>query len=159
MSSAFELIAAKSLPTLVVGLMALVPALVVARVFDVPVRGSLLSFTILSAAFLLRAIGIGVAIGTTMRTLQQALLVALVALFPVMFLSGGTMTPIESMPPILHVGSPLSPSRYHMESMLGVMLKAVGLDVFWLQLLWIVGLAIPLLVLATILLRRRPVQP
>lgn len=78
-------------------------------------------------------------IATFVRTLQQALLVSFFVFVPVLFLSG-TMTPIESMPASLQLLSRLSPVRYYMESLLGVFLKGVGLEVLWPQLLWMLGL-------------------
>lgn len=152
--SAFELVAAKSLPTFVVGLVALGPAMAVARLFDVPFRGSLFTFALLSAAFLVSAIAIGVAIATLVRTLQQALLMAFFAMFPVMFLSG-TMTPIESMPTVLQWSSQLSPLRYYMEALLGVFLKGVGLGVLWPELTMMLALGLVLLTVATALFRSR----
>lgn len=150
----FELVVGKSVPTLVIGLGALVPALVVAQVLGVPFRGGLGVFGLLSAAFLMSAIGIGIVIASITRTLQQALLVAFFVLFPVMFLSG-TMTPIESMPRGLQVVSGLSPLRHYMEALLGVMLKGVGLEVLWVHLTWMVGLGVLLFGGATVWLRRQ----
>jgi ABC-2 type transport system permease protein len=149
-----ELVLAKTLPTFVVGLLALGPALLIARLFGVPFRGSPVDFTLLSAVFLVSAIGTGVLIASAVRTLQQALLVAFFVLFPVMFLSG-TMTPIESMPDFLQTVSLLSPLRHYMEALLGVLLKGVGLDVLWPQLLWIAGLGLALFAGSFAFFRRR----
>lgn len=149
-----EIIVGKAVPTLVIGLIALGPALLVARLFDVPFRGGVGTFLLLSAAFLLSATAVGLVIAALARTLQQALLVAFFVLFPVMFLSG-TMTPIESMPAVLQAGSRLSPLRYYMEALLGVFLKGAGLDVLWPQLAWMLVLGLALFAGATALFRRR----
>lgn len=149
-----ELILAKTLPTFVIGLLALGPAMLIARAFGVPLRGDPLTFSILSAAFLLSAIGTGVLIATMVRTLQQALLVTFFVLVPVMFLSG-TMTPIESMPRLLQLLSRLSPVRYYMEATLGVFLKGTGLETLWPQLLWMLGLGAALMAGSVALFRRR----
>lgn len=114
-----ELMLAKTLPTLVIGWLDLGPALLIARGFGVPFRGELFTFAVLSAVFLVSAIATGILIATWTRTLQQALLVSFLILFPVMFLSG-TMTPIESMPGSLQLLSHLSPLRYYVESLLGL---------------------------------------
>jgi ABC-2 type transport system permease protein len=149
-----ELVLAKTLPTFVIGLLALGPALLIARIFGVPFRGSPVDFALLSAVFLVSAIGTGVLIASALRTLQQALLVAFFVLFPVMFLSG-TMTPIESMPDLLQTVSLLSPLRHYMEALLGVLLKGVGLDVLWPQLLWMAGLGLALFAGSFAFFRRR----
>ncbi len=149
-----ELIVAKTLPTFVIGLLALGPGMLIARAFGVPFRGDLLTFVAVSAAFLLSAIATGVVIATFVRTMQQALLVSFFVFIPVLFLSG-TMTPIESMPAVLQQLSRLSPVRYYMESLLGVFLKGVGLDVLWPQLVWMVGLGAVLFAGSALFFRRR----
>jgi ABC-2 type transport system permease protein len=127
-----EMFVAKTLPTLAINLLAIAPALVVARLFDVPLRGSLATFVVLAAVFQLSAIAFGVFIASITRTLQQALLLAFFGLFPILFLSG-TLTPIESMPPALQAASLASPVRYFMEILLGVFLKGAGWRELWPQ--------------------------
>lgn len=149
-----ELIVAKTLPTLVIGVLALGPAMLIARALGVPFRGDLITFVVLSLAFLSSAIATGVLIASLVRTLQQALLVSFFVLIPVMFLSG-TITPIESMPPLIQALSRLSPLRYYMEALLGVFLKGVGLEVLWPQLAWMLGLGAGLFAWTAVLFRKR----
>lgn len=149
-----EVMLAKTIPTLVVGLVMLVPSLGVARLFGVPFRGGVGPFVALSAAFLMSTIAIGVVIASAVRTLQQAIFVAFFVLFPVLFLSG-TMTPIESMPPMLQTATRISPLRYYAEALSGVMVKGVGLDILWPQLLWMLGLGVAFFAVAAVLFRRR----
>lgn len=149
-----EMFAAKTLPTLLINLLAIAPALVVTRIFDVPIRGSLTTFVVLAAVFQLSAIAFGVFIASITRTLQQALLLAFFGLFPILFLSG-TLTPIESMPPFLQAVSLLSPVRYFMEIILGVFLKGAGWAELWpkVVVLGIIGGA--LFALSLLVFRRR----
>lgn len=127
-----EMIGAKMAPTLAVGLFALVPGLMVAAWFGVPMRGSVILFFLFSAVFLVSSMGIGILVATFAETLQQALLISFFALFPIMFLSG-TLVPIESMPAALQYLAELSPLTHYMEALLGLFLKGVGLDVLWPQ--------------------------
>jgi len=150
----WEIVLAKTLPTFVIGMVALGPGLLIARAFDVPFRGDVVTFAVVSAVFLVSAIGTGVLIASSVRTLQQALLVAFFALFVVAFLSG-TMTPIESMPPVLQRLSLLSPLRHYAEALLGVFLKGVGLRVLWPQVAWMAGLGVILFGGSAVLFRRR----
>jgi len=129
-----ELFLAKTLPTLLMGLLAVFPSLLIAWWFQVPLRGSLVLFLGLTALFLLSAIGIGVLVASVTKTLQQALLLAFFGLFPVMFLSG-TLVPIKSMPDFLQSLSLLSPVRYYTEIILGIFLKGAGLAELWPQTL------------------------
>lgn len=68
-----EFLLAKTLPTLVIGLLNLGPALLIARAFGVPFRGDILTLALVSAVFLASAIATGILIATWTRTLQQAL--------------------------------------------------------------------------------------
>lgn len=142
-----ELFAAKTLPTLVMGLVSVFPSMLVAYWFDVPLRGSLALFLALTAVFLLSAIALGVLIASLTKTLQQALLLAFFGLFPIIFLSG-TLVPIESMPRFLQTLSLLSPLRHYMDVILGIFLKGAGLADLWQQVLALLGLGIGLYLLA-----------
>lgn len=125
-----EMIIAKMLPTLLVGLLALFPSLLIAGWIGVPMRGSLALFFLFSALFLVSSMGIGILVATMAETLQQALLISFFALFPIMFLSG-TLVPVESMPVGLQYLAELSPLTHYMEAVLGIFLKGVGLEILW----------------------------
>jgi ABC-2 type transport system permease protein len=127
-----ELFLAKTLPTLLIGLLAVFPSLLIAWWFELPLRGSLMLFLALTALFLLSAIGIGVLVAAVSRTLQQALLLAFFGLFPIMFLSG-SFVPIKAMPDFLQKLSLLSPLRYYNDIILGIFLKGTGLAELWPQ--------------------------
>jgi ABC-2 type transport system permease protein len=149
-----EMFVAKTVPTLVINLLALAPALVIARVFEVPVRGSLVTFAVLAAVFQLSAIAFGVLVASVTRTLQQALLLAFFGLFPVMFLSG-TLTTLESMPPALQAASLVSPLRYFMEIILGVFLKGAGWAELWPQAVALALIGGTLFAVSLLVFRRR----
>lgn len=142
-----EMIAAKMLPTLVVCLVGLVLSLVVAAVFGVPMRGSILLYLALSTVFVTSSMGIGILVSTVAATLQQALLVSLFALFPILFLSG-TFVPIESMPVWLQYVALMSPVTHYMNVLSGIFLKGVGIEVLWPQALSMAGLGIGLLAMS-----------
>lgn len=150
-----ELFIAKTLPTLVMGLLSVFPSLLIVWWFGVPLRGSLLLFLGLTAIFLLSAIAIGVLIATISRTLQQALLLAFFGLFPLMFLSG-TLAPVESMPKALQIASLASPLRHYMDVILGVFLKGAGIETLWPQALSLLAIGVPLFFIAVRIFRRRP---
>ncbi len=149
-----ELLAAKMLPTLLVGLSALVPSLLIAAWIGVPMRGSLALVFLFSAAFLVSSMGIGILVATVADTLQQALLMSFFALFPVLFLSG-TLVPVESMPAWLQYLAELSPLTHYMEAVLGIFLKGVGMETLWRPLAAIVLIASALLAGGVLQLRRR----
>jgi ABC-2 type transport system permease protein len=149
-----ELFAAKTVPTLLMGVLSLFPSLLIVAWFEVPLRGSLLLFIPLTAVFLLSAIALGVLIASVCRTLQQALLLAFFGLFPIMFLSG-TLTPVESMPGFLQTLSLGSPLRYYMDIILGVFLKGAGWSELWPQSLVLAAIGAVLFGLSLLVFRRR----
>ena len=129
-----ELVLAKATPPFTVGMLALVPSLLIAKGFGVPLAGNLALFVAVSAIALASFLAIGFFVGTLAESLQQALLLAFLVLFPLMFLSG-TVVPMESAPLAMQWLSYLSPVRYYMEIALGILLKGVGADVLWPQML------------------------
>jgi len=131
-----EIIIAKLLPTITIAMLALFPSLAIAKIFGVPIKGSIPLFFLASAIFLLTSMGIGAFIATFARNLQQALLISFFILFPLMFLSG-TIVPVESMPAALQYVSYASPVRYYMEISLGIFLKGVGLNILWPKFLFL----------------------
>ncbi|GGB92452.1 transport permease protein [Marinobacterium zhoushanense] len=149
-----ELFIAKTVPTLLMGTLSVFPSLLIVWWFDVPLRGSLLLFVLLTALFLLSAIGIGVLIAAACRTLQQALLLSFFGLFPMMFLSG-TLAPIASMPSALQYLSLLSPLRYYMDVILGIFLKGNGIADLWLQALALAGIGLALYAIAAAVFHRQ----
>lgn len=149
-----ELFLAKTIPTLGVGILAVFPSLLIVWWFDVPLRGSLGLFLLLTALFLCSAIGIGVLVASVCSTLQQALLLSFFGLFPIMFLSG-TLAPITSMPPFLQAASVVSPLRYYMDVILGVFLKGAGWAQLWTQALALAAIGIVLFGVAALVFRRR----
>lgn len=128
-----ELILAKAAPPFTVGMLSLAPSIIIAKAFGVPLAGNLALFVGVSAVALAAFLSIGFFIGSVAENLQQALLLSFFVLFPLMFLSG-TLVPIESAPPLMQWLSTLSPVRYYMQIALGILLKGVGLEVLWPQL-------------------------
>ena len=135
----WELIAAKLVPLGIVKMIGLAVGIAITVWgFDVPLRGSLGLYFLLSTLAFVVAAGLGVAVGTVTNTMQQALLLGFFIILPMMFLSG-MMAPLENMPLPLQWLSLLNPLRYYVTITLGVFLKGVGLDVLWPQVL---GLAV-----------------
>jgi ABC-2 type transport system permease protein len=149
-----EVVFAKSIPTFATAMFMLIPSLLVAWGFGVPMEGSLTLFFVSSAIFLAAAIAIGFFISTFARNLQQALLISFFVLFPLMFLSG-TIVPVESMPLAMQYISLLSPVRYYIEIALGVLLKGVGWSLLWPKLLILALYATILLIWSLSRLRRQ----
>jgi ABC-2 type transport system permease protein len=130
-----EIIAAKIAPILLLlSADILIAVFVVRAVFDVPVRGSLVLLYFAGMLCVLAGIGIGTFIATFTRSQTQAQLMSFFVNPPVSMLSGAT-TPIEGMPDWLQQVSYLNPVRHFSTVARGVLLKGVGLEVLYPNLL------------------------
>lgn len=139
-------------------LVSLVSALVIVGVsmllFDLPVRGSWWLLLLSLALFLVGALAFGVLISTLAETQQVAFQVAvLTSYLPTLMLSG-FIFPISSMPAPLQAITYAVPARYFLTALRGILLKGVGLEMFWRDLVALVVFAALVLALASLRLRR-----
>lgn len=117
-------------------------------VFELPVRGSLLLLYASGMLCVLSGIGIGTIIATFTRSQQQAQLLGFFITPPLSMLSGAT-TPIEAIPDWLQPITYLNPVRHFASLARGVMLKGVGIDVVYPNLLTLVLFTVVLMGLST----------
>lgn len=113
-----EFIASKLIPYFVLGLgsMALCTVLGV-TVFGVPLRGSILALTAISAAFLVPALGLGLFISAATKNQFVASQLALLSGFLPSFLLSGFIFEIGSMPTAVQAITYLVPARYLIPSL------------------------------------------
>jgi ABC-2 type transport system permease protein len=139
-----QLIAGKLLPFVLIGLVDATFVLVVARGwFGIPIRGSVALLYVLSLAFMLSTLGIGLFISTISRTQQQAMFTTIFFIMP-MILLGGFVFPIENMPVFFQHVSRVVPTRYYFVIIRGIMLRGAGWRELWDQ-------AAALLIIGTVL--------
>jgi len=122
--------------------------------FDLPVRGSWLLLILAVSLFLVGALALGVLISTVAETQQVAFQVAvLTSYLPTLMLSG-FIFPISSMPTALQGVTYAVPARYFLTVLRGVLLKGVGIEAFWRDVVGLVVFATLFLALASLRLRR-----
>lgn len=142
-----ELIVAKVVPYVFIAFFDVLEVLAIGVFwFGVPIRGSLGLLLALSVLFLLTSLGIGISISSVASTQQEAMLLTFLTLFPSIFL-GGFFFPIEAMPGWLQALTYVVPLRYMLAIIRGIILKGVGLEILYQQViaLLIFGVAIVLL--------------
>jgi ABC-2 type transport system permease protein len=123
--------------------------------FDVPIRGSLVTLFVSSTLFLLAMLGTGLTASIMAKSQLVAVQFAmLVSYMPVAMLSG-FMFPIENMPWWLRGISMAVPGRYYLTTLRGVLLKGNGLDVLARDVLALAVFAVATLALALWRFRRR----
>ena len=144
----WELLLGKILPYAAIAFWNVAVALVVGRlVFGVAVNGSLLLLLTLSFVFLLGSLGIGLLISTISRTQAQALQTAYFIMLPSFILSG-FFFPREAMPaPMFWLGYAI-PLTYFLRILRGIVLKGVGLEHLWVEVIPLAVLSLGVFVLS-----------
>ncbi len=149
-----ELVIGKSIPAVVVAYANFILMLgLTVFVFKVPMRGSLPLLLGLAFFYILVELQRGLLISVLSRTQQQGLLIVFLMAFVDMTFAGYAV-PVESMPPVFQTLSNIFPIRHWMIVMRGIMLKDVGMEVFWPHVAAIAGLGI-VLAAGTLLAFRR----
>ncbi|MCL5025415.1 MAG: ABC transporter permease [Chloroflexi bacterium] len=132
---AWELMLGKLLPFAVISIVDMLIILGVGVFwFKVELAGSLLLLLALTFVFLLGTLGLGILISTISRTQMQAVQLAQFTLLPSTFLSG-FFYPVESMPALLQPLSYIVPLTYFMRITRGIILKGIGLEFLWPQVI------------------------
>ncbi len=139
-----EMLLAKTTPVFVLMMIVMFVALGTGiLVFDLPLRGSLWTFTVAGACAALAGIGIGVMVATVSKSQQQAQLLTFCLNPPITLLSGFT-SPIENMPEFFQKVSYLDPLRYLVTIVRGVTLKDAPWSSLWPDLVILSAFAVVL---------------
>jgi ABC-2 type transport system permease protein len=150
-----QLIIGKLLPFVFIGLIEATFVLAIARGwFGVPIRGGVGLLYVLSLAFMLNTLGIGLFISTISRTQQQAMFTTTFFIMPMMLL-GGFVFPIENMPRLFQYVSHAVPTRYFFIIIRGIMLRGAGWPELWDQAASLVGLGALILALSVFRFRKK----
>jgi ABC-2 type transport system permease protein len=137
-----ELMLGKVVPLIGLGYVEITVTLLLASAwFHVPIKGSLLLLYVLSLAFFFSTLGVGVLISTVSKTFQQAAQMAQLVLLPSILISG-FIFPRESLPGWLQVIGGLFPLTYFVIVIRGILIKGVGLEYLWRQVIPLVGLGV-----------------
>jgi len=150
-----ELMLGKTLPFAAIGLLDVVLIIFFARFwFGVRIAGSGPLLLLLSVAFLLTTLGLGLFISTVSRTQQQAMLTAFFVLMPSVILSG-FMFPIENMPRLVQWITYAIPLRYFVEIVRGIFLRGAGISVLWPEVLALIALGGTIFALSALRFQKR----
>ena len=151
----FEILAGKSLPGLIIGILeGTFIILMTCLWFEIPLKGSLLVLYSGLFTFLLSAIGIGLMISSISLTQQQGLMGAFMFLVPAVVLSGFA-TPIINMPEFVQKLTLLNPMRYFLVIVRGVFLQGASFDILWSQYVPMALIGLVSLAVASALFRKR----
>ncbi len=136
-----SLMLGKILPFVLVGYVQMTVILVLGRLlFDVPIRGSLPLLYLMTFAFIVASLGMGLFVSTVARTQAQALQLGYFFLLPNILLSG-FMFPREAMPVAAQWIGLALPLTHFLKVLRGIILKDIGIAELWTPTLWLVVLA------------------
>jgi ABC-2 type transport system permease protein len=154
-AEAWEILLAKIVPLFILLMGDVLLALTVARViFNVPFRGSLPLFLLVSALYVCVGISIGILLATVSKNQQQVVLTSFFLNLPLIQTSGA-IAPIESMPTFFQYLSLLNPLRHYVVIARGFLLKGVGIAELWVHVLALVVFAIVLLTVSSLKFRKQ----
>jgi ABC-2 type transport system permease protein len=123
-------------------------------VFHVPFRGNFFLFLFVSFMAILVGISIGIALAAYSQNQRQSLLTSFFINLPVIQLSGA-IAPLESMPEFFQWLSILDPLRYYVTCVRCIVLKGVGLEEIWPNVLALAAYAFVLLALSSSRFRKQ----
>lgn len=140
------IILAKSLPYFMVGIVDNILVLALSYyVLQVPIAGNIFLVLLLDFTFTFCALALGLLISSITNTQQSAMIATGAGLMLPSMLLSGMIFPISSMPDILQWVSCLNPTRWFVDAVRNVMIKGVGLEAIWKELLILLGMTVTLL--------------
>ncbi len=126
-----ELIAGKLLPFAIISLIDITLVTMVSVFwFQIPLHGSFILLFLLSALFMLTTLGLGLLISTVSKTQQQAMMISMLLIMPIILLSG-VMSPIDNMPVAVQYFTFLIPLRYFIVIVRYIFMKGSGMSILW----------------------------
>lgn len=149
-----EIMIGKIVPYVLVGYIQMTTVLVAGHlVFDVPVRGSLITLYAATLLFIIANLGLGLFVSTLGRTQAQVTQSAFLIMLPNVLLSG-FMFPREAMPDLAKWAGALLPLTHYLTLIRGIVLKGVGVREVWPQALALLGFAIAFFGFSTLRFRK-----
>lgn len=143
-----ELMLGKIAPYVGVGLVQMTAVLLLGRfVFDVPLIGNVLLLYAIALLFVVASLALGLFVSTLVRTQQQAMQASFFFVLPNILLSG-FMFPRQAMPVVFQWLGALLPLTHFLTVLRGILLKGVGMEALWQEVLILAAFAAGLIVLA-----------
>jgi ABC-2 type transport system permease protein len=149
--SSLDLLIGKTLPYIFIALLIAALILVAGYIlFGITVKGNYLLLLLTTLLFLFASLNMGIFVSSIAETQQVAFQIAtLVSLLPSLILSG-FIFPIESMPVVIQWLTNITPAKFYVVILRGILLKGVGLEAFWEQTIYLLIFALFFLILAAV---------
>ncbi len=145
----FNIIIAKLMPFLIISIMNLILILTLSvTLLGLEIRGNIFLLFFAAILFIITCLAIGVLFSIISKSQQKAMTLSLMGMMLPTMLLTGFMFPIENMPWFLRMLSNIVPSRWFFIIIKNVMLKGLGIESIWKQLLILTGMCTFLIVLS-----------
>ncbi|MHB1687129.1 MAG: ABC transporter permease [Ignavibacteriaceae bacterium] len=156
--SSLELLIGKTIPYTIISLMITTFILIAGNfLFGVPVKGNLFLLFLTTLLFLFASLNLGIFVSSVADSQQVAFQMAtLVSMLPSTLLSG-FIFPIESMPVPIQILTNITPSKFFLIILRDILLKGVGIEAFWDQVIYLIIFSGVLLTISTLINKRSKV--
>lgn len=153
--NSMQILIAKIVPLAIVLMINVFISLFIAVfIYHIPFRGNLLLFLGVSLLAIIVGISLGISLAAFAANQRQSLLTSFFVNLPVIQLSGA-LTPIESMPDFWQKVALLDPLRYYVACVKAIMLKGVGIEAIWKDVLALLVFAVILLFASSMRFRKQ----
>lgn len=150
-----ELILGKLVPYIIIGFAGFLFALALCVFwFGVGVSGNIALLLLLGFLFVYCSLSIGMLISTFAKNQMQAMMVMVLVLLPSVLLSGFVF-PREAMPGVINALGYAIPLTYFLDIIRGIMLKGIGLNFLWNDVIALLVFTVIILTIATFRFRKR----
>jgi ABC-2 type transport system permease protein len=144
-----ELIFGKVIPYFCIGMTDVALAVIMGKwIFDVPIVGNTALLFAMSSLFLAGALFFGLTLSIKLKSQVLANQLAIIAGFLPTLLLSGFVFAIENMPMPLQFLTYIVPARYFIAILRGIYLKGIGLEILWLNALFLAMYALIMMIVA-----------
>lgn len=134
----FEIIIGKVVPYILLSFLVAGIVVVFAQIiFNVPFHGSVIVLMLFSIVYIYASLAIGIFISSRVSTQQTALMFSLLGTLLPSILLSGFVFPIASMPKVLRILSYIIPARYYLTIIRGIILKGIGANYLYAQVIYL----------------------
>jgi ABC-2 type transport system permease protein len=139
----------KTIPYLIVSFVNLIVILLLSVfALGLPVNGSIALLLFTSTLFIITSLSVGLLISTVTASQQTAMLISLMGMMLPTVMFSGFMFPLENMPWPLQIISNLVPAKWYYVIVKSIMIKGVGINIIWKEILVLVGMTLALFALS-----------
>jgi len=144
-----ELIFGKVIPYFCIGMIDVALAVLMGKwIFAVPIVGNAALLFVMSALFLTGALFFGLTLSIKLKSQVLANQLAIIAGFLPTLLLSGFVFAIENMPLPLQFLTYIVPARYFIAILRGIYLKGIGLEILWINALFLAVYGLIMMVVA-----------